>query len=432
MSTTELTYQVKPAVTARSAATAKSARKIALTLGLVGVYAVLLCPFIIATPKSDIGYWIDRLFQLMSVVLWVGLHIRKSYAIKSGHRPFVYGVHLWWIILIAFTFLRVPKLQFTQVYHWLTVWNVLLLAELYWQKDYVRHLKALSILLSFLVYLSTVLYIMFPDGLWFDDEWIGAGDKARYLFGNYNQTGVISLIALMVSGTYTLQTGRGRINMLMLSLVSIGTVIAMGSMTSAVGIIIVVVYFYLRKIIKHPFWWIGAFLFVYVAFFAVVVWRGNDIQNWPALAGFVENVLGKNSTFTMRIYLWLESVLMIMQSPWTGYGVQSVDWMVDNIGGSGPHNLWLMILLDGGLVLCGLFIGIIASVFVSAAKRSSSQSAYAIVCICVALLMSLFEAYHFICIFAMLTIAYYICVIKYDKKKKNAVVIAEGKQSTNE
>ena len=143
-------------------------------------------------------------------------------------------------------------------------------------------------------------------------------------------------------------------------------------------------------------------------------------------------MLGKNSTFTMRIYLWLESVLMIMQSPWTGYGVQSVDWMVDNIGGSGPHNLWLMILLDGGLVLCGLFIGIIASVFVSAAKRSSSQSAYAIVCICVALLMSLFEAYHFICIFAMLTIAYYICVIKYDKKKKNAVVIAEGKQSTNE
>ena len=404
----------------------KSIPKATQTAGLIGIYALLLCPFIIATPKSDIGYWIDRLLQLMSIVLWIGLHIKKSHPIKSEHRLFVYGVLLWWIVLNAITLLRVPNLQFTQVYYWLTVWNILLLAELYWHKDYVRHLNALSILLSFLVYLSTVLYILFPEGLWFDDEWIGAGDKARYLFGNYNQTGVISLIALMVSGAYTLQTGRGYMNMLMLSLVSIGTVIAMGSMTSTVGILIVVAYFFLRKIIKHPFLWIGAFLFVYVAFFAVVVWSGNDIQNWPALAGFVENVLGKNSTFTMRIYLWLESVVMILESPWTGYGVQGVEWMVDNIGGSGPHNLWLMILLVGGVVLCGLFIGIIACIFVSAAKRNSSPSAFAVVCICVILLMSLFEAYHFICTFSMLIIAYYICVTKYDKKKKRAVAAVTG------
>ena len=53
----------------------KSIPKATQTAGLIGIYALLLCPFIIATPKSDIGYWIDRLLQLMSIVLWIGLHI---------------------------------------------------------------------------------------------------------------------------------------------------------------------------------------------------------------------------------------------------------------------------------------------------------------------------------------------------------------------
>lgn len=395
----------------------KSIPKATQTAGLIGIYALLLCPFIIATPKSDIGYWIDRLLQLMSIVLWIGLHIKKSHPIKSEHRLFVYGVLLWWIVLNAITLLRVSNLQFTQVYYWLTVWNILLLAELYWQKDYARHLNALSILLSFLVYLSTILFILFPDGLWVEEDWIGAGDNARFLFGNYNQTGIISLIAMLVCGTYSLQTKRGYLNMLLLSIVSIGTVVAMGSMTSTVGLSLVAAYFFLRRLIKHPMIWIGAFLLMYVLFFVVIVWQGNDIQNWPVIAMLVENVLGKDSTFTMRIYLWIESIAMIYDSPWIGYGAQSVEWMVDNIGGSGPHNLWLMVLLRGGIVLCAIMIAMFVAVFWKAMKQRSARGNFAAVCICVTLVMSLFESYHFVCIFTILTLAYYACAIKTDKKK---------------
>lgn len=401
----------------------KSIPKATQTAGLIGIYALLLCPFIIATPKSDIGYWIDRLLQLMSIVLWIGLHIKKSHPIKSGHRLFVYGVLLWWIVLNAITLLRVPNLQFTQVYYWLTVWNILLLAELYWQKDYVRHLNALSILLSFLVYLSTVLYILFPEGLWVEEDWIGAGDNARFLFGNYNQTGIISLIAMLVCGTYSLQTKRGYLNMLLLSIVSIGTVVAMGSMTSTVGLSLVAAYFFLRRLIKHPMIWIGAFLLMYVLFFVVVVWQGNDIQNWPVIAMLVENVLGKDSTFTMRIYLWIESIAMIYDSPWIGYGAQSVEWMVDTIGGSGPHNLWLMVLLRGGIVLCAIMIAIIVRIIMAAVKRRSTQSAFMAVCICVAMLMSLFETYHFVCIFTIFIVAYYTCVTKSGKKTNTVIEV---------
>lgn len=261
-----------------------------------------------------------------------------------------------------------------------------------------------------------MLYIVFPEGLWYEESWIGTGDKARYLFGNYNQTGIVSLIALMVSGAYTLQTGRGKTNMLFLSLASLGTIAAMGSTTSTVGILLVVLYFYLQKAVKHPYLWICLFLVAYIVFFALIVWQGNAIDDWPLLASFVENVLGKNTTFTMRIYLWLRSVALIIDNPWTGYGVQGVEWMVDQIGGSGPHNLWLMILLEGGLVLCALFIAIIVKLFVSAFRHDSSRSAYMVVCVSVALLMSLFETYHYVCIFSIFVIAYYVCVSHTNKK----------------
>lgn len=421
MSTTELTYQVKPAVTARSAATAKSARKIALTLGLVGVYAVLLCPFIIATPKSGFSYLIARLLQLLSIVIWVVLHLRNVRPIRKENQLFVYTMHLWWMALIAITFICVPTLQFTQINYWITIWNILLMAELYWNKDFGRHLYALTLLFSFLVYLSAVLYVLFPDGLWVEEDWVGAGDKERFLFGNYNQTGVISLMALLICGVYSLQTKRGYLNMLLLSVVSIATVIAMGSMTSTVGLVLVTAYFFLHRLIKHPMIWIGAFLLIYVLFFVVIVWQGNDIQNWPIMAVFVENVLGKDSTFTMRIYLWIESIAMIQSSPWIGYGAQTVDWMVDQIGGSGPHNLWLMVLLRGGIVLCAGTIVLFATIFSKAMKHRSARSAFSAVCICVTLVMSLFESYHFVCIFTILIVAYYACVVKIDKKKKPVV-----------
>ena len=67
MSAIEQTYTLQPAVATKSAMTAKSARKIALLAGLLGVYAILLCPFIIATPKSGASYLIARLFHLMSI-----------------------------------------------------------------------------------------------------------------------------------------------------------------------------------------------------------------------------------------------------------------------------------------------------------------------------------------------------------------------------
>lgn len=396
-----------------------------MTIGLIGLYAVLLCPFIISMPPGGVKYLIARFTQLVCVALWGVLHLKKRNPVRPENRIFIYSVHLWWIVLIAVSLLRVPQLQFTQFNYWITVWNILLMAELYWSKDFVRHLFSLNVLFSLLIYLHVVLFILYPDGLWYETDWIGVGDKTRHLFGNYNQTGFIALIALMVNGLYVLHTGRGRLNMILLAIVSLVVAVVVGSMTSVIGLLVLTAYFLLRKMIKHPAAWIAAFFVVYVLFFVVIVWSGNNIKDWPLVATFLEDVLGKDSTFTLRIYLWINSVTLIHLSPWFGYGVQGVEWMAEQIGGSGAHDIWLMILLEGGAVLCTLFIAILANIFITAAKHRSAQSTYAVVCLCVALLMSLFETYHYVSLFAIVIIAYYTCVIKPENHSKHTTQISQ-------
>ena len=112
------------------------------------------------------------------------------------------------------------------------------------------------------------------------------------------------------------------------------------------------------------------------------------------LTEFVENILSKDTSFSNRTDLWFASIQQIIQSPWIGYGPQSIDWMVSHIGGSGPHNLLLMILLQGGLLLLSIFVGIVFSVFRVLYKQNSPVANFVAVAVCVLLLMSLFETYN--------------------------------------
>ena len=385
--------------------------------GLFGLYALLVCPFIIAYPKTDIAYYITRCLQMVCVLVWVALQVKNGLRVSLENKFFIYSIHAWWIFLIVNTFLQVPIRQFTQIYYWITIWNIILIAKLYWKEDFTRHLYHIGVLFSFLVYLNTILFILFPHGLWIDTEWIGTGDKTRYLFGNYNQTGIVGLISLLVWGIYTLKTGLGKRNMHWLMLCTIGVVTAMGSMTSTVGILIICAYLLFYRRIKKPFRWLGIFFVLYILFFVVIVWQGQTIANWPILADFIVNVLHKNITFSSRIFLWRNAVKIILDSPIIGYGARDVAWMVHEIGGSGPHNIWLMVLLEGGLVSLTILIGLFVKLFKTTKQCNNFIGALTAVCLAVLLLMSLFETYNIICFFFITIIAYYMQFAK-DKQEE--------------
>jgi hypothetical protein len=102
-----------------------------------------------------------------------------------------------------------------------------------------------------------------------------------------------------------------------------------------------------------------------------------------------------------------DAVEMIKESPWIGYGIQDVEWNDMYIGAAGPHNIWLMLLLHGGIALCFGFISITYFVVKHTLKTPSTITTLSIISLCILLLMSLFEAYNIAQIFLLLQLIYY-------------------------
>ena len=372
------------------------------------IYILLVCATTIAMPQGRLTYLFQRFVQVVEILVFLLLNIRLMMKYHSLHIDrFQLLVHFWWMVIIISSFIIVRPFQLSEVNLWLNVCVFLLMINTYWELSGREHIRMLAFVFSFLVYLNGILFLMFPDGIWIETDWIGAGDKARYLFGNYNQTGVVILMALLVNGIYSIVYRKGKLNMFLLMLVGTATVFAMGSTTSTIGLLIVSLYYIFRRFIRHPHVIISIFIALYIGFFAMVVWGGANIDEMPRLAAFVENVLGKDSTFTARVPLWFMSVKLILSQPFFGYGPQNPEWMVQSIGGSGPHNLWLMFMLQGGLLLTGLFVLILVKIFRTLFKARLQSGIFALVCCCVLLLMSLFETYHIVCVFMILIISYY-------------------------
>ena len=77
---------------------------------------------------------------------------------------------------------------------------------------------------------------------------------------------------------------------------------------------------------------------------------------------FIEDILGKNLTFTHRTLVWENAIELIKKSPLLGYGLQSPDWFKYNLIYLTPHNMILLILIYGGFALLLSFIFIMISV----------------------------------------------------------------------
>lgn len=379
------------------------------------IYLIMIGFTFIAMPNNGSTYLLSRCIQVIELVFCIVLFI-QYFKQTIQLSEYNWRVNIWWGVytLIAYT-LTSTYLGLTPLFHWLNIIIFLLIGVCYWQNDIVNSIKYIANIFSFLIYVNAVLLLLFPDGLWVDHEWIGGGNSARHLFGNYNQIGFVCLLGITAQAMYTFATKRGRFNLFILLIVSIGSVILVGSMTSTVGLCILGAYIILHQYIKRPKIYLTIFTIFYIAFFIIIVWYGTSIEEIELMTKFVENVLSKDTTFTHRTELWSNSVYKIQQSPWLGFGIQSIEWNLTHINGSGPHNLWLMLLLQGGIVLCGGFVINVIFVVRKALNAATSASILGIVSICVFFLMSLFEAYNIIQTFLLLQLIYYSPLLQINK-----------------
>lgn len=369
------------------------------------IYLILIGFTFIAMPQTGSAYLLARCVQTIEVIFCITLLVqrfRQSFEINS----FNWRINLWWLFYTCLAF-TTAGMGLTPIFKWLNIILMLLLGACYWQNDPVNNYRYISIVFSLLIYLNAILLIIYPDGLWVDYEWIGTGDPRRFLFGNYNQMGFVCLLGITAQTMYTFATKRGRFNLFLLILVSLGTVMFVGSMTSTVGLTILGTYILLHNLIKRPQIYVTIFVIVYIAFFVTIIWLGNSIEEIGVMTRFVENVLSKDTTFTSRTEIWSNAVYKIQQSPWIGFGIQKVEWNMLHLDGSGPHNLCLMLLLQGGVILCSAFIYNVIFVLKKAFQNPTKSSILGVVSICVFFTMSLFEAYNLVQTFLLLQLVYY-------------------------
>lgn len=106
---------------------------------------------------------------------------------------------------------------------------------------------------------------------------------------------------------------------------------------------------------------------VYILFFVAVVLAGID----SSFLTSITSALGRSNTFTGRASLWYGAVNLIRSSPWVGYGYTAGN--ISIWGGSfSSHNMFLELMIQGGLIYFAVFLCIIFYAF-SRCRKAGTQ-----------------------------------------------------------
>ena len=266
--------------------------------------------------------------------------------------------------------------------------------------DFRDILKCAIIILSSFVYLNFLLTLISPDGHFYIDG------KAAFILGrNYNSMGPVLLAAVISNAFYFYVTYKLFFNLLFVSIVSFVTVVVMGSMTSVVGIGLTIFFIIFAKLKGSRLALTLYFIFV-LLFNFILLYMQMEIDNNYAV-WFVEDVLGKDMTFTDRARVWLEAVGLISESPWVGYGIQPTEWFDYHFNVLTAHNFILTMLLKGGVVLISIFVVILIVCVRNANKHVTSAITFLQLGCCSFLLMMTMESYSMMFVFYYLFLNYF-------------------------
>ncbi len=343
---------------------------------------------------------LGRIFQLIVISICLFMLVTKI-----SHNTRITKFDVLVNLLYGFIFVMSIILNNQYIpwlYKWIVVNAILLSANVYWKNNPQQSFYILSFIGSILVYINALLVFLYPDGLYENQN-----GMAYYLMGNYNVIGAVSLLVIAFQSIYTMLTHNGKWNLFLLVCTSIIVCAFLGSMTSTVGLICCAIYFILCKRIKHTNALVVSFFIFYAIVFIGIVVMGNSIESYPLIIDFIENVLGKDSTFTQRTTVWFENLQFIVQRPLTGWGNIDYHIISDYSHALGTHNLFLAILLQSGIIGLIVFVGIIVKALSSYKNNPNLTTQTAVCILCILLIMSFFEQYNFTVVYGIIIIAYY-------------------------
>lgn len=296
--------------------------------------------------------------------------------------------------------------------HFMNVAILWVLFKLYYRNEPVLFLKCSSIVLSIFAYVNFILTLLFPNGLM----------SSKFLLGgNYNQMGAILLLTMVVHAVYCQLKGRYDFNMFSLVVVSLITVLFVGSMTSSVSLILFSLFLLIAKSrISH--------LLFNVFFVSVVLMNIGllvlqiSIEN-SYVVYFIEDVLHKDLTFSGRVSIWIEAVDMISRSFLFGYGMRSMEWYDFHFNALTPHNFIISLFLKGGIVIFLLFALLVGVAVNRARIYNNNIIDIVMMSSCILLLMMTMETYPIFIVFFLMFMMYFAPTVYYYMETKEQSVL---------
>lgn len=249
-------------------------------------------------------------------------------------------------------------------------------------------IKVLMIVFEMLIYTNSVLMLLFPQGLYNQS----AGQtKFYWLFGHQNQTILYVLCAILVAVLYHYCIYSGRlfcVRSLLLILAGIWMIVYAWSATAMMGIAIVFGMMFLYKIKIHLGVTTGI-AFSFLIFLGIIIFRQQSFFSW-----LITNVLHRSMTFSGRTGIWDKALDCIKGAVIWGYGYENWRMAKSRFGFNTPHNRYLYILYQGGIVL---FIVFLLMLFLVAKEIKDAENtllkSVAVGCICALLVQMQFESY---------------------------------------
>ena len=273
--------------------------------------------------------------------------------------------------------------------------------------------KAISVLTlhyEILVYGNLVTVFLFPAGMYN----LGTG-RGYWLLGQVNQIILYVLPAMVLELLYNRYVKKKRypgIRTWMLITTGIVTAVVVWSATALVGIAVfigIVLIGCTAGIYIDLKYGILASVIIFAAF---VIFRVQDI-----FAYFIVDILHRNLTFSTRTEVWDRALACIQQKMILGYGAETSEQAVKHFGYLTPHNRYLYLWYQGGIVMLGMF----GRVLLNGAKtlRSAAGSKAAIYTgagLFALLVMMQFESYNATVFYVPLALMFYSAGLEAEEK----------------
>ncbi len=304
-------------------------------------------------------------------------------------------------VLVISTLLNGTDIK-TAIYRSIEV-IVLMLVYNHWERPDIV-IKTFAAILSLCAYLNLLIMILFPDWMFvakdvFDSHLLG---------GNYNQIGSRLIFALILTVPCMRFSKWWLVNFIFLSIVSIVILAMVGSMTS-LSCIIVFLLFCMIPSIRLQKAGIVLFFIFYLLFQFGVCFNGEGLYNNKLAVFIIEDVLGKDITFTNRTQMWASAAEKFAESPIMGYGFVDREWYLTQMDSFaiGPHNFIYSVLLNGGLILITILIAAVVITLRRLIGHLDKTATLMLMGTCIFLFMSTMEVYPFFFFFGLLYALYY-------------------------